>query len=114
MNIIPHTASDLAFAESLSAELNMQTDGQESVVLVASPEQSFLRRITPPVIDWAIDFSNVDYTQGFSSRGRQKDPLARALGLNKRADLRILDMSAGLGKDALWMAHCGASVVMIE
>jgi 16S rRNA (guanine1516-N2)-methyltransferase len=61
-----------------------------------------------------IDFSSTDYLHNFAARGRQKDPLARALGLNKQPDLRILDMSAGLGKDALWMAHCGASVVMIE
>lgn len=114
MKIIPATASDLDFAVELSNQLKCADDEDTSVVMVASPGQCFLRRVTPPVIEWAIDFASTEYQQSFAARGRQKDPLARALGLHKKPDLNILDMTAGLGKDALWMAHCGAKVTLIE
>lgn len=114
MKIIPFTESDLDFANDLAQRLNMPAEDQDAVVMVASPEICFLRRLTPPVIEWIIDFASVEYQQSFAARGRQKDPLARALGLHKKQDLNILDMTAGLGKDALWMAHCGATVTLIE
>lgn len=114
MKIIPHTESDLDFAQELSRRLNLPEDEVDSLVLVAAPALSFLRRLTPPVIEWTIDFLSPEYQRSFAARGRQKDPLARALGLHKKQDLNILDMTAGLGKDALWMAQCGANITLIE
>ena len=85
-----------------------------SVILLSDEKGYFLRRITPPVIDWRIDFRSAAYQQNFAGRTRHNDPLSRAIGLHKKPDLRVLDMTAGLGKDALWLAHCGAQVTMIE
>lgn len=114
MNIIPNTSDDIDFATELSQKLHLKQSQDDSVVMVASVGNCFLRRLTPPVLDWHIDFASNDYQQAFVARGRKKDPLARALGLHKKPDLYILDMTAGLGKDALWMAHCGATVAMVE
>lgn len=114
MKIIPLTETDLDFAHDLAQRLQLPINDDDAVLMVASPTLSFLRRLTPPVIEWTIDFASPEYQQSFAARGRQKDPLARALGLHKKQDLDILDMTAGLGKDALWMAHCGASVTLIE
>lgn len=111
MKIIPLTMDDEALAEDLSANLPVTSD--TDVVLMASQTGCFLRRITPPVIDWRIDFLSAEYQQAFAGRGKQ-DPLSRALGLHKDPSLHVLDMTAGLGKDALWIAHCGATVTMLE
>lgn len=46
--------------------------------------------------------------------GGRKQDLPRAIGLDKRADLHVLDMTAGLGRDAFVLAGLGATVTMLE
>jgi 16S rRNA (guanine1516-N2)-methyltransferase len=46
--------------------------------------------------------------------GGRKQLLARAIGLNKVSDLRVLDATAGLGRDGYTLAALGATVRMIE
>lgn len=46
--------------------------------------------------------------------GGRRQLLARAVGLNKAADLSILDATAGLGRDAFTLAALGAHVVLVE
>lgn len=41
-------------------------------------------------------------------------PLARACGMHKASGLRILDTTAGLGRDAVVLARLGAQVHMLE
>lgn len=64
--------------------------------------------------EWTIDFISPAYQQRLHQRGRKTDPLAKAIGLSKQKELRVLDMTAGLGKDAYWLAHCGANVTLVE
>lgn len=47
-----------------------------------------------------------------SDGGRQ--PLTRAVGLRKGRPLRVLDVTAGLGRDAYTLAALGAQVTLIE
>jgi 16S rRNA (guanine1516-N2)-methyltransferase len=44
----------------------------------------------------------------------KKQLLSRAIGLHKRADLTVLDATAGLGRDGFTLAALGARVTMIE
>ncbi len=44
----------------------------------------------------------------------RRQPLARSLGLHKKTDLRILDATGGLGRDAYTLAALGAHVTLIE
>lgn len=46
--------------------------------------------------------------------GGRKQLLARAIGLHKRANLQILDATAGLGRDAWTLAALGACVDLAE
>lgn len=46
--------------------------------------------------------------------GGRRQLLARAVGLNKAADQRVLDATAGLGRDAFTLAALGAHVVLVE
>lgn len=46
--------------------------------------------------------------------GGKGQDIARAIGLNRNADLTVVDLTAGLGRDAFVLATLGASVVMLE
>lgn len=54
----------------------------------------------------------LDHRRRFGG-GRRQD-LARAVGLDKRRDLVVLDLTAGLGRDAFVLASLGARVQMLE
>ncbi len=46
--------------------------------------------------------------------GGKSQTIAKAVGLNKKTDLIILDGTAGMGKDAFVFASLGAKVIMVE
>jgi len=100
-------------AKRLELPFVTQTD-EIDVALMVSESQAWMRRLTQPVLDWHIDFLSPAYREKRAKRTRKNDTLARAIGLHKKASSRVLDMSAGLGKDAYWIAYCGASVTLIE
>ncbi|WP_372627415.1 class I SAM-dependent methyltransferase [Arsukibacterium sp.] len=61
----------------------------------------------------------VDFASGASSYRRQHgggktEAIAKAVGLNKKRDLRVLDATAGLGRDAFVLASLGARVTLVE
>jgi len=71
-----------------------------------------------PVADGALAI-DLDLAQGPLSRrlrqARGDDPLARAVGLGKAATPpRLVDATAGLGRDAMTLAHLGCPVLAIE
>ncbi|MFI4957348.1 MAG: class I SAM-dependent methyltransferase [Gammaproteobacteria bacterium] len=100
-------------ATRLDLPYSVEAD-QFDVALMVSENESWLRRFSKPVMDWHIDFLSPAYREKRAKRTRKNDTLSRALGLHKKAQSRVLDMSAGLGKDAYWIAYCGASVTLIE
>lgn len=61
-----------------------------------------------------VDFvsGRTDHRRRFGG-GRQQD-LARACGLHEKRDLKILDATAGLGRDAFVLASVGARVTLVE
>lgn len=61
----------------------------------------------------------VDFASGASSYRRQhgggkSEAIAKAVGLNKRPNLTVLDATAGLGRDAFVLASLGATVTLVE
>ena len=62
----------------------------------------------------AVDFASgaVDHRRKFGG-GKGQD-IAKAVGLNKRSDLSVLDATAGLGRDAFVLASLGCQVVLHE
>lgn len=61
-----------------------------------------------------VDFTSgaVDHRRRFGG-GKGQD-IAKAVGLNKRSNLSILDATAGLGRDAFVLACLGCSVALCE
>lgn len=60
-----------------------------------------------------VDFESSDMQYRLRSSGRRQG-LARAVGLHRRSGLSILDVTAGLGKDAFILAALGAQVTLVE
>ena len=61
----------------------------------------------------------VDFQSGAAAHrrlygGGAGQAIAKAVGLGKKKNLRILDATAGLGRDAFVMASLGAQVLMLE
>ncbi|MCH8537802.1 MAG: class I SAM-dependent methyltransferase [Alkalimonas sp.] len=61
----------------------------------------------------------VDFASGSSSYRRQygggkDEAIAKAVGLNKKRDLTVLDATAGLGRDGFVLASIGADVTLVE
>lgn len=63
-----------------------------------------------PVADFVGGAFGHRFRQGISRR----EDLPRACGLARQAGLRIVDATAGLGRDAFVLAACGAEVTLIE
>lgn len=60
-----------------------------------------------------IDFSDSDLTRRAHDKLKQQN-LCKAAGFKGSQPLRILDATAGLGKDAWLLANAGATVLMLE
>jgi 16S rRNA (guanine1516-N2)-methyltransferase len=59
----------------------------------------------------------VDFGAGqmrYRRRGGHNEPLGRAVGVGKRANLRVVDATAGLGRDSFVLADLGCNVTMLE
>lgn len=60
----------------------------------------------------------VDVAQGPMARrlqtARRTDPLPRAIGLNRRSTVSIVDATAGLGRDSMVLGHLGCTVTAVE
>jgi 16S rRNA (guanine1516-N2)-methyltransferase len=62
----------------------------------------------------AIDFDRGDLARRLQTASKSQ-PLSRAIGLHRRSEPpRVLDATAGLGRDAMLLAHLGCSVVACE
>lgn len=91
-----------------------QLDHEAEFTLQFTPECVQLAhrngRETPLKVDFAA--GAVDHRRKFGG-GRGQD-IAKAIGLNKGATPRVLDATAGLGRDAFALASLGCHVDMLE
>lgn len=82
----------------------------------------FLQDTTPPILAIKTAKSGpiyIDFTQGKKAHRRQfgggkNQPLARAVGLNHKSNLTLIDATAGMGGDSFVLAALGCEVTLIE
>lgn len=115
--VVPAAPEDLPSAHTLAAHLNLPCNPAplpgSALVLVVQGATRSLRQTGPgapgPV---AVDFAGG--TMRHRRRGGANELLGRAVGLSPRRRLRVLDATAGLGRDAFVLADLGAHVVLCE
>jgi len=61
-----------------------------------------------------VDFSSGASTYRREQGGGKNQALGKAIGINKKSDLNVLDATAGMGKDAFVMAGLGCKLTMVE
>ena len=88
----------------------MELSGIEFCLLVGS--QGLFIQKTGSKSRVSADFSNKSFT--YRIRSNQSELLGRAVGLNKNHLLRVIDATAGLGRDSFVMANLGCHVVSCE
>ena len=85
----------------------------ESFYLEQTEQGLALRHQIDKTICLHLDFTSGALAWRLKTAGR-KQPLAKAVGFHLKSDLKILDVTAGLGRDVLFLAHLGADVTLLE
>lgn len=78
---------------------------QDDRLAIRAPHRSQWK---PLSIDWTTA------EQRSRIAGGRRQPLARALGLHRQPNCRVLDATGGMGRDAFTLAALGAQVVLAE
>jgi 16S rRNA (guanine1516-N2)-methyltransferase len=94
----------LPYADTVSA----------GMALVQQPSHLELKQLDEPKVGPVL----VDFTSDALTfrrlHGGKKEAIIKAVGLKGNGPLRVLDATAGLGRDAFVLANCGCTVDMIE
>jgi 16S rRNA (guanine1516-N2)-methyltransferase len=105
--------SDRSLAEHFGLEL-ATTPTVDAWRLVRTPAGMSLRAPANEG-DYALVLSATEGPMARRLRtARRTDPLPRAVGMHRRRVTRIVDATAGLGRDAMVLAHLGSAVTALE
>ncbi|WP_025672694.1 class I SAM-dependent methyltransferase [Salinivibrio socompensis] len=101
--------------ERLKSTWSLTHDPDSPFALVMTQARLELRKRDEPKLGAVF----VDFVSGAAAHRRQfgggkGQAIAKAVGLNKGVTPRVLDATAGLGRDAFVLASLGCSVQMIE
>lgn len=122
MNIIAITYSDTSFAEAagkLARQLKLPLcsvfDATYPIFLVLTEDRLELRAsgddAPGPVY---VDFVGGALGHRLKFGGGRRQLIGRAVGVKPKETLNVLDLTAGLGRDAWVLANMGCDVTMIE
>jgi 16S rRNA (guanine1516-N2)-methyltransferase len=82
-------------------------------LLVVAPHQLAVQKTGSRMQALSVDFASSALQYRVKTTGYQT-PLAKAVGINSKNKPHVLDLSAGLGRDAFILATLGAHVQLIE
>ena len=118
------TAISLLQSAELSADYKQQLQQQFGLNTITVPAGWYLSMQQGALVLLNADLPKqgailVDFGSGASSYRRQhgggrSEAIAKAVGLNKKSQLSVLDATAGLGRDAFVLASLGATVTLVE
>ncbi|MFD2179194.1 class I SAM-dependent methyltransferase [Veronia pacifica] len=113
--LLDESASSDRQLSELAERWGLTHDDDSPFALVLTPQRLELRKTDEPKLG-AIYVDLVGGTAGHRRKfgGGKGQAIAKAVGLNKGVTPRVLDATAGLGRDAFVLASLGCQVVMIE
>ncbi|NBB80797.1 MAG: class I SAM-dependent methyltransferase [Verrucomicrobia bacterium] len=101
--------------ESFIREQVSRCDGARASVFLASENPLRLLQLdADSMLSLSADFSSPTLNYRRLKGGGKQQMLAKAVGLSASSHPRVLDTTAGLGRDAFILASLGASVRMVE
>lgn len=98
-------------AEQLSLALVTSYSERFDFYLLKIDELLYLQNADSRI---CVDFSSGEASYRREFGGGKNQAIGRAIGLNKRKDICVLDATAGLGGDAFVLACLGCQVTMLE
>lgn len=105
----------LAKQKALHWGLQFSETVDSGLVLIQDAAHLELRQLDEPKVGAVkVDFASDALTFRRLHGGGKKEAIARAIGLKGQDSLRVLDATAGLGRDAFVLASLGCVVDMIE
>lgn len=98
-----------------SAEIKSEMQQTHNLALVLTPTQLELRSLLEPKLGAVfVDFASDALSYRTGKGGGKKESIAKAIGIKGQTLPRVLDATAGLGRDAFVLARLGCKVDMIE
>ncbi|MFC0046754.1 class I SAM-dependent methyltransferase [Rheinheimera tilapiae] len=92
-----------------------ETDTAQGWYLTLQDSALVLRNADlPKQGDILVDFASGAATHRRKFGGGKAEGIAKAVGLNKKPGLSVIDATAGLGRDAFVLASLGAMVTLVE
>jgi 16S rRNA (guanine1516-N2)-methyltransferase len=120
--LLPSTVEDLATASELAQRLDLpllpagldpaQCDTAATVLLVRGPSRYLQRTGKGAPGPVAVDFASAAMRHRRATAGPEL--LGRAVGQGRKSCLRVVDATAGLGRDAFVLAGLGCEVLLCE
>lgn len=116
--LVPGDESLVAGARELAAQWGFQL-GHEAgdsgyYLLLEKQGLSLIQRQQEQCSTVHIDFVGGELRHRRLYGGGKRQPLGRAVGLHKKSGLKILDATAGLGRDAFVLAALGCEITLVE
>lgn len=96
------------------SEKEAHTSNKTEFELVRNEGVLELRSLHEKITPIRADFLNAAVTHRRATQGKNKELIARAVGIKKGETLSVLDTTAGLGKDAFILANLGCHVHCLE
>ncbi len=91
-----------------------QSDIRPQFILQLSEQGLGVHDLSKQIGRVAVDFASAQSEYRRLHGGGKSQTLARAIGLKHQAQLSVLDLTAGLGRDAFVLASLGCRVHMVE
>jgi len=90
------------------------SDSNALYLLKKDGKLSLQADIDGDLINASVDFISAEMEHRLKQGHGKNQALAKAIGLNKKSGLRIVDATAGLGRDSFILASLGCDVLMVE
>lgn len=116
---VPDNASlaliERAKRNAMHWQLGFDENATQGLVLMQSETHLALKQLDEPKVgEVLVDFASDALTFRRLHGGGKKEAVAKAVGLKGQTDWRVLDATAGLGRDAFVLASLGCNIDMIE
>lgn len=117
---IAASSSQQDIAEALAATLNLpvvtdEKHNEYNYLIIATPEYTGLIKPADPAFKpFYIDFLAGKMRYRRDHAGLKRELIARAMGCKPGSHPRIIDATAGLGRDSFILASLGFTVTMLE
>ena len=116
--IIAENSANLSAAIHLAQELNLpllsESAEDYSAYLRVGQDGLKLQLSSSRMKAISVEFSSGALAHRCQYGGGKSQLIAKAIGLKNKKHLSVIDLTAGLGRDAYVLAHLGCSVTMVE